>query len=168
MCLYFIFIVFSPPFFFKFFPFVSIIAFSLSLSRSVISKQSTLAYRGEGVGWGSEIGFKETTETGDRVILDQVIDTKRTIGAINGLWRRKGKKEVAIIWINWPGWSWPEYASCVSRANFDSQTYLSRMLINIWSNFIYAFQLFFFCYDNIDRTLHVRMICESWFDDQAK
>lgn len=71
------------PLLFKFFPFVSIIAFSLS--RSVISKQSTLAYRGEGVGWGSEIGFKETTETGDRVILDQVIDTKRTIGAINGL-----------------------------------------------------------------------------------
>lgn len=65
-------IIFSfPPIFFlfrlNFFPFVSIIAFRLSFSFSlslVISKQSTLAYRGEGVGWNPRSGLKRRQKRG--------------------------------------------------------------------------------------------------------
>lgn len=65
-------IIFSfPPIFFlfrlNFFPFVSIIAFRLSFSFSlslVISKQSTLAYRGEGVGWDPRSGLKRRQKRG--------------------------------------------------------------------------------------------------------
>lgn len=79
MCLYFIFILFSPvdnfffppdlfPFSSKFFSFrfyncVSSLFLFLSLSL-VISKQSTLAYRGEGVGWDPRSGLKRRQKRG--------------------------------------------------------------------------------------------------------